>query len=124
MKTITLKVAHNILNKNPKIDVYGSYLAGNLESNIRKVENKAELVLAVKAAEKASGILELREHLESLAYELSFWDTAKRSLYYKENIPKEVAETAKDEYKKLVGERDLIQDQIEQLLEVVYLEQD
>ena len=124
MKTITLKVAHNILNKNPKIDVYGSYLAGNLEKNVRKVEDKAELLLAVKAAEKASGFLEIREHLESLAYELSFWDTAKRSLYYKENIPKEVAEMDKDEYKKLVGERNLIQEQIDALLEVVYLEQE
>ena len=123
MKTITLKTAYNILNKNPKVDVYGSYLAGNLETNLRRVENKAELLLAVKAAEKASGVLELREHLESLAYELSFWDTSKRSLYYKENIPKELAETAKDTYKKLVGEKELIKEQIDKLLEVVYIEQ-
>ena len=122
MKKISLKTAHNILNKNPNIDVYSSYLAGNLEKNLRKVENKAELLLAVKTAEKVSGILELREHLESIAYELSFWDTGKRSLYYKEDIPKELAEEAKETYKKLVGEKSLIEDQIDALLDIVFIE--
>ena len=122
MKKIDLLTAYNILNKNKGLNAFSSHTLDRYLEDEKKLLDKKELFLAVKATERASGIDLIRDQIEALQFEIDFYDTGRKPMNYKDALPKKDLKRIKEIFKTAKDDREYLNERVKLIIKNVYVE--
>jgi hypothetical protein len=122
MKKINLTEANKLLKKPYKDNVFSAFVHKSETKSINKLNFYKKLIVAIKTAEKASGIDNLKAKLKSLELDLEYYNPLNKSLYYKDGIPDILIDTVTDKHKELLEEYRLLNLVIQEKSNDVFIE--
>ena len=122
MNTISISEAYNQLSNIRLPSAYNSISHERLNEDEDKIDAKIDLILKIKAAEKTSGITEIRDLIEANNILLDYYNTANSNIYYKENISKSDREYVKSQFSIAKSEEEYLNAQLKKQLNKVRIE--
>ena len=122
MNTISISEAYNQLSKIRLPSAYNAISHERLNEDEDKIDAKIDLILKIKAAEKTSGITEIRDLIEVNNVLLDYYNTANSNIYYKENISKSDREYVKSQFSVAKSEEQYLNAMLEKKLNSIRIE--
>ena len=122
MKTITLAEAYKEVENIKLPSVYNSIAQDKLSEDEVSLDNKVDIILKIKAAEKASGISEIKDLLLVNSFIVNYYNTTNSNLYYKEHISKADREYVKSQFEIAKSETQYLQAKLQEQLGKVKIE--
>lgn len=122
MKKINLTEAYKLLKKPYKENAFSAYVLKNETKSVSKLNFYKNLIIAIKTAEKASGIDNLKIRIKTLELELEYYNPLNATLHYKDNIPATLIDSVKDKQKELLEELRLLNILIQEKCNDVFIE--
>ena len=125
MKKISLCDAYILFNKYKHTNAIGASIM-LLETKVEKeLKFQVKLYAAIKAAERASGIDLLKVEIDIIEiFYLPYYNPKISSLYYKEDISKDVISIISDKHKEYTEELKALKELISEKSKDIYLEVD
>lgn len=123
MKKISLDEANKLLKKKLDDNAYTAYIQKNEGKSISKLTFLKNLFIAVKVAEKASGIDHLKNKVESLKkFDLEYFNPKLQNLFYKEGLPDTLIDSINEHHKDTIEELKILEALIEEKSKDIYVE--
>lgn len=122
MNTISISEAYIQLSNIKLPSAYNSISHERLNEDENKIDAKIDLILKIKAAEKTSGITEIRDLIEANNILLDYYNTANSNIYYKENISKSDREYVKSQFSVAKSEEQYLNAMLDKKLNSIRIE--
>lgn len=124
METISLFEAYNKLIefKSKKLNAYGAAVRNKVYEDFGELQNALEIQLKIFAAEKASGILDLKQQIENAKIELEYFQPENAAQYYKDKLDAQNKQEIETNFKETKSNIEYLQFVIEERAKRIQIE--